>query len=138
MTDKRSQIVLPINPITLFTTIVGGIIMAVLAYLATEASKWSDAAIGVQDIQHKLEEQKQIDLGQNAALNDHGKRIQSIEETRFKREDAEQLKKDIVGSISKEMEAVLQPVVDRGMRNERDIQKIELDIETMKYRTHEK
>lgn len=133
MTNRKSQIVLPVNATTLFTSVVGAVIIGFLGYITTKTFEWSDAAKGIAGINDAIEQQVMLDKEQNKKIFDFGQRIQRIEETRFRSEDAKELKDAIVSELTKEIKISVQPVAESARRNERDIQELEKDLDRIKH-----
>lgn len=120
MTQKQSQLVLPINATTLFTTVIGAIIVAAIFLFASVPNN-------VRKLLENADEQA-IQLHELAKSNlDHGQRIQAIENTRFDARAAERLAQD----ISKEMRLMVEPLVNNTERNERRIDLLDMNLRDM-------
>lgn len=134
MSARKSQIVLPVNPITLFTSLVGFIVVSLIGWMATEVGEWSDAADGIKAITARLEKQDAVDAKQNNVIVEHSQRLQSIEDTRFRKEDADRLQRDIVDRISQQIQISVQPVAENARRNGEDLRKLDAEMEELKFR----
>lgn len=117
MGERASQIVLPINATTLFTTVLGAIIVAAIFMFASVPNN-------VRILLERSDEQIAINKHMAETDLEYGKRIQAIENTRFDARAAEKLADD----ITKEMRLIVQPLVDNTERNERRIDVLDTTI----------
>lgn len=134
MTQRRSQIVLPINASTLFTTVIGAIIVGFLVYLADLPKKIDSTAVAVEGMAANIKSVSENQNKQWEFINDHTRRIQTIENTRFTRQDAEVLSERTIDEIK----SALVPVTQSVSRNERDIMRLEEEYDDLEERINNK
>lgn len=131
MTNKKSQVTIPVNASTLFTSVVGFIVIAMLAYMFEMPKKLDDNIAATKTLADNVEKIVKGKELTDSFVADHEKRIQSIEDTRFTRADAEDLQRRTVDSITQ----ALQPIAQGISRNERDIIKLEEEIDDLERQT---
>lgn len=135
MTQKVSQMTIPLNPTTLFTTVVGAIIIGFLFYLSdipkniettqTDIKMFKESSTtAIESLKKDNTEIKDKIDKQWPMIVEHGQRIQRIEDTRFTNQDAEKLADTIVSRVK----ITMQPAVNQIERNTDDIQQLDSDL----------
>ena len=110
MTERKSQIVLPINTTSLVTTVVGVLMVSAILLFASVPGNIEALLTDVSEI-------KKEQASSASMLNNHSQRIQAIENTRFDADAAAKLKEDIV----QQFKLTIVPLIDTSNRHERRI-----------------
>lgn len=128
MTDTKSELTIPLNATNLITSLVGFVIIAGLAYLWNVPRDLDELADSVKLLNLSVAGVDDTLKTQIRTVTQHEARIQLIENTRFDRNSAIELKNDIVREIT----SLMKPVQNDVERNTRDIMNIERELKDKK------
>lgn len=133
MTNKVSQVTIPLNPATLFTTVVGAVIIAFLFYLSGVPKEISTTQSDIRELKQSNDDLKNKLDKQWPIITEYGQRIQRIEDTRFTDEDATKL----VARIVSEVKVSMEPIARQTERNRVDLDELEDDIKDIQIKQRE-
>ena len=112
MSDKKSQLVIPINPQTFFTTLFAAAVIAIMTYVwitipgqikdlrETEVMAIKGAVVRIEAYQENTARQIQDML---LVVSSNSKDVREIKESRFSDSDAGKLSKSIITDIKMEL-----------------------------------